>query len=279
LLIESRPYRAGVPDVYFDVETAADGREWFTPTDYARGPWDPDACHGGPPTGLLARALERTLPDLRLARLTVDLIRPVPMSAFTIETELVKAGRATGATRATIVDAGGAARAVATGMHVITSATPLFPSPLDNSGVETPHVADSEPGSFPVVRLRHDQPSFSQSTSVRYPPEQDPRSGATTAWMRTLTLVAGEQPSPFQRICPLADCGNAFSRHADPDQVQFINADLTITLHRDPVGEWLGSRAVSYWQPSGVGLADALLFDDDGVVGRALQTLLLRPVG
>ena len=98
-------------------------------------------------------------------------------------------------------------------------------------------------------------------------------------WMKTLALVASEEPSSFQRICPLADCGNAFSRHADPDQVQFINADLTIALHRDPAGEWLGSRAVSHWQPSGVGLADALLFDDDGIVGRALQTLLLRPVG
>ena len=97
--------------------------------------------------------------------------------------------------------------------------------------------------------------------------------------MRTVALLPGEEPSPFQRICPLADCGNAFSRHADPGQVQFINTDLTIALHRDPVGAWLGSRAVSHWQPSGVGLADALLFDERGPVGRALQTLLLRPAG
>ena len=48
-------------------------------------------------------------------------------------------------------------------------------------------------------------------------------------------------------------------------------------LHRDPVGDWLGSRVVSQWQPSGVGLADALLFDDHGPVGRALQTMLIRP--
>jgi hypothetical protein len=268
-----------VPDAYFHVETAADGREWFIPTDFARGPWDPAACHGGPPAGLLARALERTLPDVRLARLTADLIRPVPMAGFWIETELVKAGRATGTTRATILDAEGTARAVATGVHVVTSPAPVFPSPLDNSGLETPHLVDSEPGPFPIVRLRHDQPAFNRSTSLRYPPGQGPGPGPTTVWMRALPLVAGEEPSPFQRICPLADCGNAFSRHADPDQVQFINADLTIALHRDPVGEWLGSRAVSHWQPTGVGLADALLFDDDGVVGRALQTLLVRPVG
>ena len=85
--------------------------------------------------------------------------------------------------------------------------------------------------------------------------------------------------SPFQRICPLADCGNAFSRHADPDQMRFVNTDLVVALHRDPVGEWMGSQVTSHWHPTGVGLADALLFDDEGAVGRALQTLLLRPVG
>ena len=97
-------------------------------------------------------------------------------------------------------------------------------------------------------------------------------------WTRTIPLLPDEEPSPFQRISPLADCGNAFGRHAEPDQVQFVNTDLVIAVHRDPVGEWIGSRAVSAWQPTGVGLADALLFDDGGPVGRALQTLLLRPV-
>jgi hypothetical protein len=264
-----------VTDAFFAVELAADDGEWFVPTDNARGPWDPEACHGGPPTGLLARALERSIPDLRLARLTVDLVRPVPMAGFAIQSEVVKAGRATGTSRAMIVDAHGAVRAVATGMHVKTSPVALFPDVLDNSGVETPRLADAEPGAFPISRLRHDRPSFSQAVTQCYPRGQ----GATTVWMRTIPLLPDEEPTPFQRICPLADCGNAFSRHADPGEVQFINTDLTIALHRDPVGTWLGSRAVSHWQPSGVGLADAVLFDDDGPVGRALQTLLLRPAG
>ncbi len=266
-------------DAFFDVETTAGGSEWFVPTGFARGPWDPDACHGGPPTGLLARALERTLPDIRLARLTVDLARPVPMAGFSIETEIVKAGRATGTTRATIVDADGVPRAVATGMHVMTSPVALFPAVLDNSGLETPRLADSEPGAFPIARLLHDLPAFNRAVTQRYPRGEGPNPGSTTVWMRTIALLPDEDPSPFQRICPLADCGNAFSRHAEPGQVQFINADLTVALHRDPVGEWLGSRTVSHWQPSGIGLADALLFDDDGPVGRALQTLLLRPAG
>ena len=54
--------------------------------------------------------------------------------------------------------------------------------------------------------------------------------------MSTAPLLPDETPSPFQRICPLADCGNAFSRHAEPVEIAFVNPDLTIALHRDPVG-------------------------------------------
>lgn len=264
-----------MPDTYFTVETTVGG-EWFLPTEFARGPWDADACHGGPPTALLARAAEGALPELALARLTVELVRPVPMAGFSIGTEVVKAGRATGTTRSVILDADGAARAVGTGMHIARSPVPLFPATLDNSGTVTPRLADAEPGEFPITRIRHDQPGFSRSVTTRYALDETPSTGATTVWMQTIAVLPGEEPSPFQRICPLADCGNAFSRHAEPDKVQFINADLTVALHRDPVGSWMGSRVWSHWQPSGIGLADALLFDDDGPVGRALQTLLLR---
>lgn len=266
-------------ETFFTVEAANSGEEWFLPTEMARGPWDPDACHAGPPTAMLIRALERALPSLRLARISVELGRPVPMAGFRIDVEVLRAGRASGNTRATLFDRDGAPRVTASGMHVAASANPLFAGLLDNSGVTTPRLADAVPGEFPIRRLLHGQTGFNRAVEVRYPPGEDNRPGATTVWMRTITMLPGEEPSPFQRVASLADCGNAFSRHAEPDQVQFINTDLVIALHRDPIGEWLGSRAVSQWQPTGVGLADAVLFDDRGLVGRALQTMLLRPVG
>ena len=162
-------------------------------------------------------------------------------------------------------------------MHVATAAVPLFEQRLDNTGASTPRLADAAPGEFPIGPFRHGLPGFRHAVEVRYPDGEDHGPGATTVWMRTVPLLPDEEPSPFQRICPLADCGNAFSRHAEPDQVQFVNTDLVVALHRDPVGEWLGSRAVSHVAAEGVGLADALLFDDEGPVGRALQTMLLRP--
>ncbi len=266
-----------MPDTFFTSERRVDGSEWFRPTDHARGPWDPDACHGGPPTGLLVRALEQALPELRLARISVDLGRPVPMAGFTIVTEVTRAGRATANTAARLLDADGKVRATATGMHLAVAPTPIFEARIDNSGIVTPRLADSSPGEFPVGRVTHGEPGFRGAVEIRYPEGEDNTPGATAVWMRTVALLPDEEMSPFQRISPLADCGNAFGRNAEPTEVQFVNTDLLIALHRDPVGEWLGSRATSAWQPTGSGLAEALLFDDEGPVGRALQTLLLRP--
>ncbi len=252
--------------------------EWFTPNDHTRGPWDAEACHAGPPTGLLVRAMERALPNVRLARITVDLAKPVPMAGFHIGAEVTRHGRTVGATRAAIIDVSGVVRATAIGIHIATQDEPMLDGPLDNSGLVTPTLSEAIPGRFPIRQpMRHGLPGFSGSAvRMRYPPGETPDPGATTTWMNTDPLLPDETPSPFQRICPLADCGNAFSRHTDPDEVMFMNPDLTIALHRDPVGEWLGSRSVSQWQPTGIGLADAALFDDEGLVGCALQTMILR---
>ena len=252
--------------------------EWFTPNDHARGPWDPEACHAGPPTGLLARALERVLPTIRLARITVDLARPIPMAGFRIDAQVTRSGRTVGTTSAALVDGDGVARVTATGIHIATQQEPVFEATLDTSGIMTPHVADATPGPFPIqVDRRHGLPGFSgEAVRIRYPDGESPTPGARTIWMNTADLLPNETPSPFQRICPLADCGNAFSRHFEPNEIMFVNPDLTIALHRDPVGDWFGSKAVSQWQPTGIGLADAVLFDDLGPVGKAMQTMILR---
>ena len=84
--------------------------------------------------------------------------------------------------------------------------------------------------------------------------------------------------SPFQRISPLADCGNAFGRNAEPDRG-------AVRQHRPASSPCTATRSASGWAAGprrrgsrrAVGLAEALLFDDEGPVGRALQTLLLRP--
>ena len=59
------------------------------------GPWDPAAQHGGAPAALLGGAIEDTAADeaMRVARVSIELLRPVPVAALRVETEVVRPGR------------------------------------------------------------------------------------------------------------------------------------------------------------------------------------------
>ncbi len=259
-------------DSYF---TSPDG-DWFAPTEVCRGPWDPAACHAGPPTGLLARASERAVAHQPLARITVDLIRPIPHAGFRIVTEVVRAGRTVSTTLMRLVDGDGREIVTARGLHQAV----LAEGELDDvptTPYEPPVLAEAQPGPFPVGKAAHDLGFFRDSVEVRYNPGERRDAGPKRVWMKALPLLADEEPSPFQRICPLADCGNAFGRNTDAFDYAFMNTDLTVLLHRAPQGEWFGMDVAGRWEPTGLGMSDALLFDEYGAVGRALQTLLVRP--
>jgi Thioesterase-like superfamily len=259
-----------VTDPYF---VTRDG-SWFSPTDLCRGPWDVDACHAGPPTGLMVRALEHLVPNGLLSRLTVELTRPVPMSGFMVQAEVRRPGRSVMTTEAEIFDEDHV-YARATGLHLRRLAEPL---PCRTADVDVPDFARAVPGPFPIRSTRHDLPAFNTSVEVRYDPAGSQGvGGPTTIWMKVPPLLADEEPTGLQRLCPLADSGNGISYNDYLDRVLFLNADLTVAIHRQPVGEWFCSRVASHWESTGVGLADAELFDLDGHVGRALQTLLLQP--
>lgn len=251
--------------------------EWFLPTDHCRGPWAEDACHAGPPTGLLARAMERAVPDQALVRITVDLLRAIPFDGFRIDCTVLRQGRTVSTTEATLYNRDGKALVTARGMHLATR-PPYTGMPTFHD--DAPPLGDSLADAFPIAGTLHGLPAFNGSgVETRYPGGQSPAPGPTTAWLRTVPLLENEAPSPFQRLCPLADCGNAFGRNAEPHEVMFMNTDLTLVVHREPVGEWFATRAIGHWQPSGVGLAEAKLYDEQGAVGFALQTLILMPQG
>lgn len=248
--------------------------DWFLPTGHCRGPWAADACHAGPPTGLLARAMEQAIPDQGLTRITVDLLRAIPFDGFRIECRVVRQGRTVSTTEATLYNRDGKALVSARGMHLAPQAHDVD-MPTVRESVSP--LADSRLDTFPITGTLHGLPAFNGTgVETRYPAGESPAPGPTTAWLRTVPLLADEHPSPFQRLCPLADCGNAFGRNAEPQEVQFMNTDLTLVVHREPVGEWFATRALGHWQPNGVGLAEAKLYDEQGAVGFALQTLILK---
>src|SRR3954453_21132617 len=61
----------------------------------AAGPWDPGMQHGSAPAALVVWAAEAipTPVPMRIARVTIDLMRPVPVAPLTLQTKMLRAGR------------------------------------------------------------------------------------------------------------------------------------------------------------------------------------------
>ncbi len=102
--------------------------------------------------------------------------------------------------------------------------------------------------------------------------------GPATAWIRLrVPLVAGEATSPLTRVAAAADFGNGISWVLSRSGgYRFINPDLTIYLHRHPEGEWIALESTTLPDPLGVGLAESRLYDEQGPIGRSVQSLLIE---
>ena len=90
-------------------------------------------------------------------------------------------------------------------------------------------------------------------------------------------LVDGQETAPLERVVAAADFGNGVSKVFDMDEVLFVNPNLNVLLYRLPVGEWICLDAVTRFGDQGVALAESLLFDEQGPIGRSAQTLLVEP--
>jgi hypothetical protein len=107
----------------------------------------------------------------------------------------------------------------------------------------------------------------------------EPRAlGPAQVWMRLRRpLIAGQPTPPLARLAAVADFGNGVSATLPFERFLFINADLTIHLQRPPRGEWIGLDARTLVDGGGTGLAESVLHDEHGALGRAFQTLVVQP--
>ena len=252
----------------------------FVPTELTAGPWSPEAQHGGPPSALLARAIEShevggevPATGLHVARLTVEIMRPVPLAPLSVSTRTLRPGRKVQLVEATMT-AGDTELCRAVGLRIRTAEIDL------PSFVATPPQAPPLPEGGDAVQAPADDDQWTafhnQAVEMRYAVGAFERMGPATVWIRLrVPVVAGEETTPLQRVAAVADFGNGVSATLPFDSYLFINPDLTIYLHRPAVGEWVCLDAVSYPEPNGVGLAESALSDSTGRIGRSLQSLLV----
>jgi acyl-coenzyme A thioesterase PaaI-like protein len=255
----------------------------FTPTEHASGPWDPAALHGGAPASLITGAFERIEPgtELAIARLGFEFLRPVPMAPLTLTTSIVRPGRRVQELAAEL-HAGEQliCRASALRVQPVPGGLPELPPDRAAIAAEFDRAMPG-PDAGEAVRFALDDPdrrSFAGSTMEMRWLDDPWTAGPARVWMRMRhPVVDGVELTPLARLAATADFGNGISAVLPFKDYLFINADLSIRLWRLPRGEWIGLDARTVLVEDGCGLAESVLHDVDGPVGRAFQTLVVGP--
>jgi hypothetical protein len=267
------------------------------PTEHARGPWDPRALHGGAPAALITSAFERMQPgaELRIARLGFEYLRPVPLAPLTLTMRIVRPGRRVqeltaelsaaphndGADPNSIGEQVAVCRASALRVQAVSAETASAASAAAGGRAPTPPDAMPAPEAGKPVRFSldgSDEPGFAGTSMEMRWLDDSYALGPGRVWMRLRhPLLAGWELTPLARLAATADFGNGVGAALPFERFLFINADLTIHLQRQPRGEWIGLDAHTLLYDGGTGLAESVIHDVHGPVGRAFQTLVVEP--
>jgi hypothetical protein len=256
-----------MPEAFFHVN----GPDRFVATELTRGPWDPGLQHAGPPAALLGRAVERhgDRAGLQVARVSVEILRPVPIAELTVATRLLRGGRSVELVEASL-QAGDLEVMRATALRIRTAELELPAGLAPGPRLPGPEAGRSAPF-FPTGQ----EVGYHTAMEVRFVAGAFLELGPATVWMRMRhPLVPGEAPSPLCRVLVAADSGNGVSAALDYRRWRFVNPDLSVYLFRPPVGEWVALEAATS-AAAGVGLADTALHDTHGPIGRAAQALFV----
>jgi hypothetical protein len=249
------------------------GHDLYVPTEAALGPWTDKALHGGPPAMLLAREAERFQPDgdMFVTRLTVELLRPVGRTRLALRCRQVRPGRKVQLVETSLwSDETEVARATALRIRGADVAVPESTEPPPHLLSDTFVEWSGSYRSGPAYHV--------DGVEIRTSREAADHLAPNWAWVRLkLPLVPGEEPSGLVRVCAAADFPNGISYVVDPREISYVNPDLTVYMHRLPIGEWVMVDARTWLQPRGTGFAEGALYDEQCRIGRSVQGLLIEP--
>lgn len=244
----------------------------FVSTELTRGPWGPGAQHAGPPSALLGRAIELDGDaGKQVARVTFEILKPVPVAPLRASTEVLRPGR-----NVQLVSA-----SLRAGEDEVMRAHAwlMRTEPLELSLPEPAPPPDSPGSAAPASFLPTGySPNYMEAMEWRFPQGSPLEPGPAVAWIRMRhPLVAGEPSSPLVHVLAAADSASGISNLLDWRRWLFVNCDLSVYLHRMPAGEWVRLDAVTVIQADGIGMATSVISDEQGPIGRSVQSLLIAP--
>jgi Thioesterase-like superfamily len=247
------------------------GDDRWQATVHTTGPWDAGAQHGGPPSALLGRAMQRAQPrgEMMVTRFTCEILRPIPVGELTVTARVARGGRSVEMLEAS-ASAGGREVARASAWRVLrttadaSGAGVIAPQELPDKVLPPPPPGWVD-GYLSAIEWRQVHGSFTE-----------PGPAAMFARMR-YPLIPDEEPSPLERVLIVADSGNGASWEVDINHWHFINPEVTVHLHREAEGEWIGLDAQTAISAGGAGLATSVLSDLRGHIGVGAQSLLIAP--
>lgn len=255
----------------FFYEPLGDGR--YRSTVHAQGAWNAHEQHMAPATGIIAHELElfQPRPDMRMAKVGLDILGIIHGGEFEVRTRLVRPGRTIELLEAELSCAGRTA-IVARAWRLKTQDSASVAA-FEDHPVSHPERLQPWDGMSPWPG------GYIEQLDFRVEPGHRP--GRGVVWLRTPhPMVAGAETSDLVRLLGLVDTANGVAPRVEPGPASwmFPNVDLQIHMHRRPVGEWLGLQAQQTYGNDGVGLTSAVLHDVVGPFGRSEQILTVRPM-
>jgi hypothetical protein len=246
----------------------------FRPTEHAGGAWNPGELHFSPLGGLITHVIERHVaerPGARLivSRISFDILGFLADDVCEVRLETIRPGRTIELVEATLLIGG---RAVTRARAWLLTAGDTTAVAGGGAGPLTP------PDALELRDLSAEWiGGYIASIDVRMVASAGP--GRGTAWITSdLELVAGEQAGPLASYVKLVDTANGIATRVRPTEWMFPNVDLTIHLHRQPEGRWVGLDTTVVFGPTGLGITSTVLHDLAGAVGHAHQQLTVRPL-
>jgi hypothetical protein len=244
----------------------------FKPSMETGGAWNLTEQHIAPALGLLTHIVERNCveraDDFVLARLSYDILGPLPIEPFDADVHIVRSGRTVELIEASISHN---QRTV-----VVLRAWRLKPHDTERlAATPLPRIApplDMAPWD-PTTVWRGE---FIKTVNVRR--TEDGR-GRAAYWLRPQHALLDDEPvSTLARAAGLFDVANGMAVRANPTEVAFPNVDLTVHLFGTPSSDWLGFDTSVSFGSNGLGLTSTAIHDEaEGPIGVIAQALTVRP--